>query len=309
MTARPIIIDTDPGQDDAVALLLAFAQPEALDIRLISTVAGNVGLDLTTANALRIRDLAGRADVPVQAGMAQPMLEALETAEFVSGPDGLSGAGLPPAASSVAPGHAVQGIVEILRAAPDAGITICALGPLSNVAMALRLAPELAPKLREIVIMGGAMGLGNMTPAAEFNFYVDPHAAAVVLSAGIRTTLFGLHVTHQALAPAEAMARLKALDTRTGRAVHGMLTRPRPGGLGTAAHPMHDPCVIAWLLWPELFKGRHCHVGIELAGNVRGRSTIDWNGRTKRPANAFVVSEVDAEKLFARMIDALARLP
>ncbi|WP_439499377.1 nucleoside hydrolase [Bosea sp. (in: a-proteobacteria)] len=309
MTARPIIIDTDPGQDDAVALLLAFAQPEALDIRLISTVAGNVGLDLTTANALRIRDLAGRADVPVQAGMAQPMLEALETAEFVSGPDGLSGAGLPPPASSAAPGHAVQAIVDILRAAPDAGITLCALGPLSNVAMALRLAPELAPKLREIVIMGGAMGLGNMTPAAEFNFYVDPHAAAVVLSAGIRTTLFGLHVTHQALAPAEAMARLKALDTRSGRAVHGMLTRPRPGGLGTAAHPMHDPCVIAWLLWPELFKGRHCHVGIELAGNVRGRSTIDWNGRTKRSANAFVVSEVDAEKLFARMIDALARLP
>ena len=307
--ARPIIIDTDPGQDDAVALLLAFAQPDELDIRLVSTVAGNVGIDLTTANALRVRDLAARPDVPVRAGMARPMLEPLETAEFVSGPDGLSGAGLPAAASSAAPGHAVQGIVEVLRAATDGSITICALGPLTNVAMALRLAPKLAPKLREIVVMGGAMGLGNMTPAAEFNFYVDPHAAAVVLGAGVPVTLFGLHATHQAIASSAAMARLDGLGTRTGRAVHGMLTRPRPGGLGTAAHPMHDPCVIAWLLWPELFKGRDCHVEIELAGNVRGRSTIDWNGRTKRPANAFVVNEVDADRLFERMIDALARLP
>ncbi|MGH6780931.1 MAG: nucleoside hydrolase, partial [Sphingomonadaceae bacterium] len=183
--ARPIIIDTDPGQDDAVALLLAFAQPDELDIRLVSTVAGNVRIELTAANALRVRDLAARPDVPVQAGMARPMLEPLETAEFVSGPDGLSGAGLPPAKSSAAPGHAVQGIVDILRAASDGSVTICALGPLTNVAMALRLAPELAPRLREIVVMGGAMGLGNMTPAAEFNFYVDPHAAAVVFGAGV----------------------------------------------------------------------------------------------------------------------------
>ena len=306
---RVILIDTDPGQDDAVALLLALACSDALDVRLISTVAGNVSLDKTPANALRVRDLAGRRDVPVVAGRTQPILLDLETAEFVCGPDGLSGAGLLPVAATAAAGHAVDAIIAAVRAAPAGIITLCALGPLTNVAMALRLAPDIAPRLREIVIMGGAMGLGNMTPAAEFNFYVDPHAAAIVLGAGIPTTLFGLDATHQALACAADLARLQGLGTATGRAVHGMLTRSRPGGLATNAYPMHDPCVIAWLLWPELFKGRECHVVIECDGNVRGRSTIDWNGRTKHKPNAFVVNAIDAARLFDRMISALATLP
>jgi purine nucleosidase len=307
--ARPIVIDTDPGQDDAVALLLAFASRAALDIRLVGTVAGNVELELVTANALRIRDLAGMGDIPVVAGMAAPMVLPLETAAYISGPDGLSGANLPSPASAAAPGHAVDALVAALRAAPPEGLTICALGPLTNIAMALRLAPDIAPRIREFAIMGGAMGLGNVTPAAEFNFHVDPHAAAVVMGAGRPITLFGLNVTHQALASHDDLARLKAHGGRTTAAVHGMLTRPRPGGFGTAAHPMHDPCVIAWLLWPELFAGRDCHVVVELAESVRGRSTIDWNGRTKRPANAFVVNELKRAELFDRMIAALATLP
>jgi purine nucleosidase len=186
---RAILIDTDPGQDDAVALLLAFASRETLDIRLVSTVAGNVELEKVTANALRIRDLAGAGDIPVFAGTSAPMVLPLETAAYISGPDGLAGAGLPPAASVAAPGHAVDAIIAALRAAPPDGLTICALGPLTNIALALRLAPDIAPRIRELVIMGGAMNLGNVTPAAEFNFYVDPHAATVVLAGPSRCSV------------------------------------------------------------------------------------------------------------------------
>ena len=308
-TIQSIIIDADPGQDDAAALLLAFAARDRLDIRAITTVAGNVPVALTTANALRIRDLAGRPDVPVIAGMAAPMVLPLETAEFLCGPDGLAGADLPAPQSSAEPGHAVAAIIRLLRAAEPRSVTLAALGPLSNVAMALRLAPDIEPAIAGIVVMGGAMGLGNMTPAAEFNFYVDPHAARVVLEAGIRTTLFGLHATHHALVSPDHLNRLRGLGNRAGSVTHAMLMRPRPGGLGTAAHPMHDPCVIGWLLWPELFEGRDCHIDIATEGDLRGRSTIDWHGRLKRPPNAFVVNAIDADTLFDRMIDALAILP
>ena len=304
-----IIIDTDPGQDDAVALLLAFACPAEIDLRAITSVAGNVDIDKTTANALRIRDLAG-ASTPVHRGAEWPLIFPLETAEFVSGPDGLAGAGLPLPATQPEASHAVQAIIAICRAAPDDGITLCPVGPLTNIALALRLAPDILPKIRRIVLMGGALGLGNMTPAAEFNIYVDPHAAAIVFSCGRPIVMFGLGVTHQAIASATQVARLKALGTRTGAAVHGMLTRPRPGGLGTAGHPMHDPCVIAWLLWPELFEGRDCFVDIDTSdGPQRGRTTVDWNGRLKRQPNALVMANVAAGPLFDRMIDRLATLP
>lgn len=308
-TVQSIIIDADPGQDDAVALLLAFAARDRLDIRAISTVAGNVPVALTTVNALRIRDLAGRGDVPVIAGMAAPIVLALETAEFLCGPDGLAGADLPEPQSSAEPGHAVAAIIRLLRAAEPGSVTLAALSPLTNVAMALRLAPEIADAISQIVVMGGALGLGNMTPAAEFNFFVDPHAAQIVLGAGIRTTLFGLHATHQALASPDHLNRLRGLGNRAGSITHAMLTRPRPGGLGTTAHPMHDPCVIGWLLWPELFEGRDCHIEITTEGNLRGRSTIDWHGRQKNPPSAFVVNAIDADLLFDRVIDALAALP
>ncbi len=307
-----ILIDTDPGQDDAVALLLAFSAHDGLDLRAITTVAGNVPVAQTTANALRIRDLAGAgaSGVPVHAGAERPLLFPLETAEFVCGPDGLAGADLPPPASAAAPGHAVEAIIGICRAAPEDGVTLCPLGPLTNLALAFRLAPDILPRIRRIVLMGGALGLGNMTPAAEFNIHVDPHAAAIVFGSERPIVMMGLGVTLQAIASPEQVARIGALGTATGRAVHGMLTRPRPGGLGTAGHPMHDPCVIAFLLWPELFSGRDCFVEIETgAGSLRGRTTIDWNGRLKREPNAHVVATVEATALFERMIERLATLP
>ena len=305
-----IIIDTDPGQDDAVALLLAFASAERIDLRAITTVAGNVPVTQTTANALRIRDLAGRDDIPVHCGAEGPLVFALETAEFVCGPDGLAGADLPQPRSEAAPGHAVQAIIEICRAAPADGITLCPLGPLTNLALAFRLAPDILPKVKRIVLMGGAIGLGNITPAAEFNTYVDPHAAAVVFDCGRPIVMFGLGVTLQAIASHDQIARIGALGNAAGKAVHGMLTRPRPGGLGSNGHPMHDPCVIAYLLWPELFDGRGCFVAVETGdGPLRGRTTIDWNGRLKREPNAHVVATVKAHELFERMIERLATLP
>ncbi|PTM40547.1 nucleoside hydrolase [Bosea sp. 124] len=307
---EPIIIDADPGQDDAVALLLAFAAGDRLDLRAITTVAGNVPVAQTTANALRIRDLGGAAAVPVHAGAEGPLVFPLETAEFVCGPDGLAGADLPAPAGAVARGHAVEAIIAICRAAPDDGITLCPLGPLTNLALAFRLAPDILPKVKRIVLMGGAIGLGNMTPAAEFNIHVDPHAAAIVFDCGRPIVMMGLGVTLQAIASHEQVAGIGGLGTATGKAIHGMLTRPRPGGLGTAGHPMHDPCVIAFLLWPELFAGRDCFVEVETgAGPLRGRTTIDWNGRLKQPVNAYVVASVEAHELFERMTARLATLP
>jgi len=308
--SEAIIIDTDPGQDDAVAILLALGSGARLDLKGITTVAGNVPVAQATINALRICDLAQRRDIPVYAGATRPLLYPLETAEFVCGPDGLAGANLSAPQRQAESGHAVDFIIRTLRAAPDGGQTLCPIGPLTNIALALRLAPDVAPKIKRLVVMGSALGLGNVTPAAEFNFYVDPHAAAIVLGSGIPIALMGLHLTHQAICSAENLQRIAALGTATGRAVHGMLTRPRPGGLGTAGHPMHDPCVIAFLLWPELFQGRDCFVEIETGdGPLRGRSTIDWNNRLKKPPNARVLDRLDAATLFDRMIETLATLP
>jgi purine nucleosidase len=308
--AEPIIIDTDPGQDDAVAILLALSVPDRLDLQCITTVAGNVPVGLTTANALRICDLAGRADVAVHRGAEGPLVYPLETAEFVCGPDGLAGADLPLSRREPAPGHAALAIIAALRSAPGSGLTLCPLGPLTNIALAIRLAPDIVPKIRHIVLMGGAITLGNITPAAEFNVFVDPHAAAIVFGCGAPIVMMGLGVTHQAVATLDDVQAIAALGSASARAIYGMLTRPRPGGLGTAGHPMHDPCVIAWLLWPELFTGRSCHVEIETAaGPLRGRTTIDWNNRLRRAPNAFVIDTVDAAALFRRMTVALARLP
>ena len=310
MTREAIIIDTDPGQDDAVAILLALAASDRLDLRGITAVAGNVGVELTTANALRIVELAKRGDVPVYRGAEQPLMFPLATAEFVCGADGLAGADIPQATGKPRPGHAVDFVISTLRAAPDGSVTLCPLGPLTNVALALRLAPDIATKIKRVVLMGGAMNLGNMTPAAEFNIYVDPHAAAIVFDSSIPVVMMGLHLTHQAICSHDEVERIGKLGSVTGRTIHGMLTRPRAARLGTSGHPMHDPCVIAYLLWPELFEGRDCFVEVETgAGPLRGRTTIDWNGRLQRPANALVMDKVDAPEMFRRMIDLIATLP
>lgn len=312
MSRIPVIIDTDPGQDDALAILLALAAPDRLDLLGITTVAGNVALDLTTANALRILEVAGRTDVPVYPGASRPLLRKLCTAEYICGPDGLEGAGLPPPTIAPRDQHAVPFIVETLRKAPDRSITLCPIGPLTNLALVFAQEPGLAVKVARIVMMGGARDMGNITPAAEFNFYVDPHAAQIVLQSGIPIVLFGLHATHQAICTVEHVARIGALGTRVARAVAGMTGRPRPHAkvrLRVDGHPQHDPCVIAWLLWPDLFTGRDCHIAVETCGEENiGRSTIDWWGATRRPANAHVIGSIDSEALFDRLIAALAKL-
>jgi purine nucleosidase len=312
MSRIPIIIDTDPGQDDALAILLALAASDRLDLLGITTVAGNVGVDLTTANALRILEVARRTDVPVHRGASQPLLRKLRTAEYICGPDGLDGANLPPAATRPPDLHAVTFIIETLRKAPERSVTLCPVGPLTNIALAFAQEPALIAKVERIVVMGGARDLGNITPAAEFNFYVDPHAAQMVMQLDVPIVLFGLHATHQAVCTPAHVARIAALDTPVARAVAGMTGRPRPGAkvrLGVEGHPQHDPCVIAWLLWPELFAGRDCHVAVETCSEeTMGRSTIDWWGSTRRAANAHVIERIDSAGFFDRLIAALAKL-
>ena len=308
---RAIIIDTDPGQDDAVALWLALAAAQHLDVLAVTTVAGNVPVAQATLNALKLCDAAGAAMLRIHAGADRPLLLPLQTAEFVCGPDGLEGAiDLPEPRRAADSGHAAQAIVDIFRRAPAGDVTICALGPLTNLALALRLAPEIVPKIREVVLMGGAMGLGNITPAAEFNIYVDPHAAAIVFASGVPITMFGLHVTHDVLASPQEIAGIGALGTHISKSVVGMMTRRRAGGLGTTEHPLHDPTVIAHLLWSDLFAGRDCFVDIETSsGPLRGRTTIDWNGRLQQKPNARVINQVDSPAFFARLTGMLAKLP
>jgi purine nucleosidase len=240
------------------------------------------------------------------------LLRKLRTAEYICGPDGLDGANLPPATTKPRDQHAVPFIIETLREAADRSITLCPIGPLTNLALVFAQEPALAAKVERIVIMGGARDLGNITPAAEFNFYVDPHAAQMVLQLGVPIVLFGLHATHQAVCTPAHVARIAALDTPVARALAGMTGRPRPGAkvrLGVEGHPQHDPCVIAWLLWPELFAGRDCHVAVETCSEeTMGRSTIDWWDSSRRPANAHVIERVDSAGLFDRLIPALAKL-
>jgi purine nucleosidase len=309
MTALPIIIDTDPGQDDAVAILLAVAARAQIDILGVCAVAGNVPVRQAATNALRVLELADAKSVPVLEGAQGPLVFPLETAEFVCGPDGLAGADLPPPEGRAESEHAALFIIETLRLADSGSVTLCCLGPLTNVALAVRVAPDIVGRIGRIVLMGGALGLGNMTPAAEFNVYVDPHAAQIVLGLGLPVAMVGLHVTHQAIASADQLARIASLTNRTGKVIHGMLARPRASGLGSG-HPLHDPLVIAYLLWPEMFTGRDCHVEIETtAGPLRGRSTIDLHHRLKKPPNAFVAETVDADAFFDRLITAIATLP
>lgn len=310
---RAIVIDTDPGQDDAAAILLALACPDALEVRAITVVAGNIPLAIAERNARAIVELSGRTEVPVYAGAAAPWLRTLVTAEHICGPSGLDGADLPPPRLQLASAHAVDAIVAALEAAPASGVTLCPIGPLTNIASALLKAPRLVPRIREIVLMGGAVGLGNITPAAEFNIHVDPHAAAAVFRSGAPVVMFPLDATHQAIATPDWAKRLAALGTRSGAAIAGMFGRrtrrnlTRFGGRGV---PLHDPCVVAYLLWPELFQGTHCHVEVETASELTmGRTVVDRWDALHKPPNALVIERIDADRLFECMTERLRALP
>ncbi len=317
-TPRPIVIDCDPGQDDALALLLALGAPAELELLAVTAVAGNAPLAMTEKNARKVLALAGRPDIPVYAGCARPLARAPVTAAYVHGASGLDGHDLPEPTVPPARGHAVDALIELLGGRPAGTVTLCPIGPLTNVATAMAKAPEIVPRIREIVLMGGAIGLGNATPAAEFNIFVDPHAADVVFRSGVPIVMCGLDVTHQALVTPERLAAIQALGTPVGAAVAGLLTfyslydQTQRGRLGA---PLHDPCVIAYLLRPELFKGRDCHVEVETQSELTmGRTVVDWQGRGRlnrgaAPANAKVLNELDADGFFALLTARLARLP
>ena len=310
---QKLIIDTDPGQDDAVAILLALASPE-IDLLGITTVAGNVPLALTEVNARKICDLAGRQDVPVFAGADRPLQRELVTAEHVHGRTGLDGPDLPDPVTPLQDGHAVDFIVDTLRAEPAGSITIAPVGPLTNIALALRKAPDIAPRIKQIVMMGGGyFEGGNITPAAEFNIYVDPEAAAEVFAAGIPITMMPLDVTHKALTTTVRTDAIRATGTRTAIAVAEMLVffeRFDEEKYGRDGGPLHDPCTVAWMLRPEMFSGRHCNVEIETRSELTmGMTVIDWWQVSGRPHNAFVVGGVDADAFFALVTERLATLP
>jgi purine nucleosidase len=309
-TKRKIIIDTDPGQDDAAAILLALASPE-LDILGITAVAGNVPLDWTTRNALIICELAGRADVPVYAGAHAPLKRPLVTAEHVHGKTGLDGPLLDEPVGELQDEGAVDFIIRTLRTEETGTVTLCALGPLTNLALALQKAPEIAGHIAEIVLMGGGFFEGgNITPAAEFNIYVDPEAADVVFRAGVPIVMMPLDVTHKVLTTRARTEAIAALPSKATRALAEMLVffeRFDEQKYGSDGAPLHDPCVIAYLLRPELFAGRFCNVEIETASDLtRGMTVVDWWHVTDRAPNATVMREVDAEGFFALLTERLA---
>lgn len=310
-TPRKIIIDTDPGQDDAVAILLALSSPE-IEVLGITTVAGNVPLALTQRNARIICELAERPDMPVYAGAERPMVRPLVTAEHVHGKTGLNGPELWEPEMQLQDGHAVDFIIQTLRDTDD--VTLCVLGPLTNIALALVKAPDIAPRITEIVLMGGGcFEGGNVTPAAEFNIYVDPHAAKTVFEAGIPLVIMPLDVTHKALVTRPRLAAFADMGTRTGRFTAEMLDffeRFDMEKYGSEGGPLHDPNVIAYLLAPEIYSGRHINVEIETMSELTmGMTVADWWRVSGRKPNALFIGDVDADAFFALLVERIAALP
>jgi len=312
MTRRPIIMDTDPGVDDAVAILVALASPE-LEVLGLTAVAGNRPVAQTQSNARTLCELAGRDDVPVSAGCARPILKTLDTAERFHGASGLGDFEPAPPRLPLQDAHAVDWLIETLRAAGDGEITLCALGPLTNLAIALIKEPAIRPKIREIVIMGGSLFVGgNVTPAAEFNIHCDPHAAAVVFASGCPLTLMPRDVALAARATEDRFARLEAIDTPVGRACVSMLSfyrRQHAVRYGHGDIPLYDPCVTAYLLRPEIFGGRRVAVRIETNDSpTLGMTVIDWHGVTGAEPNCQVMSEIDAEAFFGLVLGRISAL-
>lgn len=312
MPGRPIIIDCDPGQDDAIALLLALSSPDDLDVLGITTVAGNVPLELTQRNARLICDIAGRPDVAVYAGCPAPMQRPLVTAEKVHGKTGIDGIDIREPETQLQTQHAVDFIVETLIASDKSSVTLVPIGPLTNIATALEKDPAVKDGIREIVLMGGAMREGgNYSPSAEFNILVDPHAADVVFRSGVAITVMGLDVTHQVLASPERRDRIRALGNAAARATADMLdffNRHDSAKYGSNGAPLHDPCTVAWLLRPDLFAGKSCNLSVETDSELTiGHTAVDFWQVTDRPKNINWIYAVDADEFYKLLTDRLDR--
>jgi purine nucleosidase len=312
--ARKIIIDTDPGQDDAVAILLALGSRQELDVMGITTVAGNVPLALTTKNACIVCEVAGRSDVRVFAGCDKPLGRPLVTAEHIHGATGLDGPQLFEPSMPVQKQHGVDFIIETLRNEPEKTVTLCTLGALTNIAAAFQKAPDIIARVQELVMMGGAyFEVGNITPTAEFNIYVDPQAAALVLKSGVPIVMMPLDVTHKVLTLKSRVEAISGLGTKVSKFVVDMLEffeRYDIEKYGSDGGPLHDPTVIAYLLKPELFDGRYCNVEIETHSELTlGMTVTDWWGVTDRTHNVRFINSVDADGFFELLKEKLATLP
>lgn len=311
MAGRPIIIDCDPGQDDAINLLLAMSSPDELDILGITTVAGNVPLALTERNARQICDIAGRTDMKVFAGCERPMQRELLTAEHVHGKTGIDGVEITRPGTPLGEQHAVDFIIEALSAAAEP-LTLVPTGPLTNIATAIERAPAILDNVAEIVLMGGAMREGgNHSPSAEFNILVDPHAADLVFRCGKPITVLGLDVTHQVLATPGRRDRIREINNDAGRATAGMLdffNRHDTVKYGSLGAPLHDPCTVAFLLAPNLFEGKACNLTVETVSELTmGHTAVDFWHVTDRPDNVTWIWSVDADGFYDLLIERLER--
>jgi purine nucleosidase len=303
MAPRRIIIDTDPGIDDAVAILLALASSE-LTVEGVVAVAGNLPLAVTETNARAVCELAGRPDIAVYAGCSRPITRPPITAEHYHGESGLGRLVLPPPTIEPRSEHGIDFTIALLRGAAPNSVAWCALGPLTNVAMALVKAPDIVAGVSELVLMGGASrALGNTTPAAEFNIHADPHAARIVFDSGLPITVIPLDVTHQVRSTRERIARIAALGSPAAAAVTQLLTPARD-----TPDALHDPCVVAYLLAPQLFAGSRVNVAVECESELTlGMTVVDWRGVSGRPANANVLHAVDADGFYALLTERIAR--
>jgi len=295
---RPIIIDCDPGQDDAVLLG-------------ITAVAGNVPLALTERNARMMCDVAN-SQVPVFAGCAQPMVRDSISAEYIHGETGINGIDVFEPKTPLQEKHAVDFIIDTLLAIDKVPVTLIPTGPLTNIATAIQRSPEILPHIEEIVIMGGAMREGgNRTPSAEFNILVDPHAADIVLNCGRPITLMGLDITHKVLSTEERVARIGKLNNAVADATVGMLSffhRYDTEKYSSQGTPLHDPCTVAWLLQPELFKTKVCNVSVETESELTmGHTAVDFWHVTDRPKNVNWAFGIDADGFFELLTERLAR--
>ena len=306
-TPIPILFDCDPGHDDAIALLLALASPE-LEVLGVTTVAGNQTLDKTTANAIRVLEHVGRGDVPVAAGADRPLVREQHSAEHVHGESGLDGPDLPPPQSAPVDAHAVDFLAQRLEAA-DRAVTLVPVGPLTNVALLLARYPGAAARIERIVLMGGSIAEGNVTPAAEFNIWADPEAAARVFESGLDVAMIGLDVTHKALLTEADAERLRAMG-KAGRMVaelfdffHGYHARQ----YGFDGSPIHDALAVAHVFSEGLVETKRCHVAIECASDLcRGRTVVDLWARTGNEPNADVGVEVDGRRFIELLLERIA---
>ncbi|EGT5659961.1 ribonucleoside hydrolase RihC [Cronobacter dublinensis subsp. dublinensis] len=305
MKKTPIILDTDPGIDDAVAIAAALFSPE-IDLQLITTVAGNVSVEKTTRNALQLLHF-WQVDVPVAQGAATPLTRPLRDAASIHGESGMDGYDFPAHDRQTLNVPAFQAMYERLMASPEP-LTLVTIGPLTNIALLLTHYPACTAKINRLVMMGGSAGRGNFTPNAEFNIAIDPEAAARVFESGIEIVMCGLDVTHQAVLTPDYLAALPALN-RTGQLLHALFSHYRAGSMTTGLR-MHDLCAIAWLLRPELFTLKRCFVAVETRGDyTAGTTVVDIEGRLNRPANAQVALDIDVAAFREWVAQTLARAP